>query len=60
VRRSAQLGDDGALQQSAVDGELEEMPFSGGALNLKLVGGSSTEHSSAAEALFPLPSSQKS
>lgn len=47
MRRSAQfqfeLGGDGTLQQSAVDGALEEMLFSGGALNLKLLGGSSAD-----------------
>jgi ATPase family associated with various cellular activities (AAA) len=47
MRRAAQFqieqGNDGALQQSAVDGALEEMVFSGGALNLKLLGGSVEE-----------------
>ena len=44
MRRSAQfnfeMGGDGTLQQSAVDGALEEMLFRGGSLNLKLLGGS--------------------
>lgn len=43
MRRSAQFQfelDDGAvLQSDAVDGALEEMVFSGGSLNLKLLGG---------------------
>jgi len=47
MRRSAQfqveIGRDGALQEAAVDGALEEMLFSGGTLNLKLLGGSATE-----------------
>ena len=44
MRRSAQfqleLSRDGVLQQAAVDGAIEEMVFIGGALNLKLLGGS--------------------
>jgi AAA+ superfamily predicted ATPase len=44
MRRSAQfqleLGKDTVLQQLAVDGAVEEMVFVGGALNLKLLGGS--------------------
>jgi len=44
MRRSAQfnleIGGDGTLQQSAVDGALEEMLFHGGSLNLTLLGGS--------------------
>jgi hypothetical protein len=44
MRRSAQfnleMGGDGTLQQTAVDGALEEMLFHGGSLNLKLLGGS--------------------
>jgi hypothetical protein len=47
MRRAAQFqfesGGEGALGQAEVDGALEEMLFSGGALNLKLLGGSSTE-----------------
>jgi AAA+ superfamily predicted ATPase len=47
MRRSAQfqfeIGGDGALQEAAADGALEEMLFSGGTLNLKLLGGSATE-----------------
>ena len=47
MRRSAQfqieLGGDGVLQESAVNGAIEEMVFAGGALNLKLLGGASTE-----------------
>ena len=45
MRRSAQfqfeLGSDPVLQQAAVDGAIEEMVFTGGALNLTLLGGSS-------------------
>jgi hypothetical protein len=44
MRRSAQFhfetGGNGALRQSALDGALEEMLFSGGSLNLNLLGGS--------------------
>jgi len=44
MRRSAQFhfetGDNGALHQSALDGALEEMLFSGGSLNVNLLGGS--------------------
>ena len=47
MRRAAQfqieMCADGQLQQAALDGALEEMVFSGGTLNLKLLGGSSTE-----------------
>jgi hypothetical protein len=47
MRRSAQfqfeLGTNSELQQAAVDGAIEEMVFAGGALNLKLLGGSGTE-----------------
>jgi len=49
MRRAAQFqfeqdgAGDGPLQASAIDGALEEMLFSGGTLNLKLLGGSSTE-----------------
>jgi hypothetical protein len=43
---------DGKLQQAALDGAIEEMVFSGGALNLKLLGGSSTELGSASEPAF--------
>lgn len=43
MRRSAQfnfeVGGDGTLLRSAVDGALEEMLFRGGSLNLKLLGG---------------------
>ncbi len=46
MRRSAQfqleLGNDTLLQRAAVDGAIEEMVFTGGALNLKLLGGSGT------------------
>ncbi len=45
MRRSAQfqfeVGPDNVLQQAAVDGAIEEMVFTGGALNLTLLGGSS-------------------
>lgn len=45
MRRSAQfqieLGEGSVLQQAAVDSAIEEMVFGGGALNLKLLGGSS-------------------
>jgi hypothetical protein len=44
-RRAAQfqfeLGREPVLQQAAVDGAIEEMVFTGGALNLTLLGGSS-------------------
>ena len=47
MRRAAQfqfeINADGRLDQSAIDGALEEMIFSGGTLNLKLLGGSSEE-----------------
>jgi hypothetical protein len=53
MRRTAQfqfeIGDGGEVKQSAVDGAIEEMVFSSGALNLKLLGGSSTDLSSASE-----------
>src|SRR5207245_423726 len=53
MRRAAQfqfeMAADGRLQQAALDGALEEMVFTGGTLNLKLLGGSSGELSSAAE-----------
>src|SRR5215470_14180813 len=45
MRRAAQfqfeMGGDGKVQQSAIDNAVHEMLFSGGALNLKLLGGSS-------------------
>ena len=51
MRRSAQfqfeLGKDTVLQPVSVDGALEEIVFVGGALNLKLLGGSATELGSA-------------
>jgi ATPase family associated with various cellular activities (AAA) len=47
MRRSAQfqieLRAEGLLQKAAVDAAIEEMVFTGGALNLKLLGGSATE-----------------
>jgi hypothetical protein len=53
MRRAAQFqfesGGEGALGQAEVDGALEEMLFSGGALNLKLLGGSSTELTATSE-----------
>jgi hypothetical protein len=53
MRRAAQFqfeaGVDGKLRQTALDGALEEMVFSGGALNLKLLGGSSSELDAASE-----------
>lgn len=56
MRRAAQfqfeIGGDGRIQQAAIDNAIHEMVFSGGALNLKLLGGSSTELSSAAEGHF--------
>jgi len=59
MRRAAQfqfeIGEKGELKQSAVDNAIEEMVFSGGALNLKLLGGSSTDLGSASDAHF-LPS----
>jgi len=43
MRRAAQfqieLGKDSALTQSAADAAIEELLFTGGALNLKLLGG---------------------
>lgn len=61
MRRAAQfqfeIGEEGELKQSAVDNAIEEMVFSGGALNLKLLGGSSTDLGSASEnqTLTPRP-----
>ncbi len=53
MRRAAQfqfeMGGNGEVQRGAIDGAIEEMVFSGGALNLKLLGGSSTDLSSAAD-----------
>jgi hypothetical protein len=50
MRRAAQfqfeLAADGRLQQVALDSAMEEMVFSGGALNLKLLGGSNAEFDS--------------
>jgi hypothetical protein len=47
MRRTAQfqieLGTSNILQQSAVDGAIEEMLFTGGALNLKLLDGPAAE-----------------
>jgi hypothetical protein len=47
MRRSAQFqiesGGGAVLHQAAVDAAIEEMVFTGGALNLKLLGGSATE-----------------
>jgi ATP-dependent 26S proteasome regulatory subunit len=61
MRRAAQfqfeMKADGKLPQAALDGAIEEMVFSGGTLNLKLLGGSSTELGSASEpSLQPLRS----
>lgn len=61
MRRAAQfqfeMAAGGELQRSALDGAIEEMVFSGGSLNLKLLGGSSTELGSASEpSLRPLES----
>ena len=51
MRRSAQFqiesSTDRVLRQSAVDAAIEEMMFTGGALNLKLLGGSATDGSAA-------------
>jgi len=62
MRRAAQfqfeIEGDGILQQSAVDGAMEEMLFSGGSLNLKLLGGSTTELGLADEA-SPQSSSER-
>jgi len=61
MRRAAQfqfeIGEKSELKQSAVDNAIEEMVFSGGTLNLKLLGGSSTDLSSASdnEILPPRP-----
>jgi ATPase family associated with various cellular activities (AAA) len=53
MRRAAQfqfeISENGELKQSAVDNAIEEMVFSGGSLNLKLLGGSSTDLSSASD-----------
>jgi hypothetical protein len=53
MRRCAQFqiefGAGSVLKQEAVDGAIEEMVFTGGALNLKLLGGSATELGAAAE-----------
>lgn len=54
MRRAAQfqleMQSDGILQQSAVDAAIEEMVFTGGALNLKLLGGTTDlEHASGLE-----------
>ena len=38
-----ELGTDAVLQPVAVNAAIEEMVFVGGALNLKLLGGSATE-----------------
>jgi len=38
------------LKQGAVDGAIEEMVFTGGALNLQILGGSATELGTAADA----------
>jgi hypothetical protein len=47
MRRAAQfqieLGASNTLQQSAVDDAIEEMLFTGGALNLRLLGGPAAE-----------------
>jgi hypothetical protein len=53
MRRAAQfqfeIGEKDELKQPAVDSAIEEMVFSGGTLNLKLLGGSSTDLSSASD-----------
>jgi len=53
MRRSAQFqierGADSVLQRASVDGAIEEMVFVGGALNLKLLGGSSANLSAIRE-----------
>ena len=53
MRRAAQfqfeMGEIGELEQIAVDNAIEEMVFSGGTLNLKLLGGSGTDLSSPIE-----------
>jgi hypothetical protein len=53
MRRAAQfqfeIGEKGELKQPAVDNAIEEMVFSGGTLNQKLLGGRSTDLSSASE-----------
>jgi ATP-dependent 26S proteasome regulatory subunit len=62
MRRAAQfqfeMTADGKLQQAALEGAMEEMVFSGGKLNLKLLGGSSAELGFAGEASFRAPRSQ--
>jgi ATPase family associated with various cellular activities (AAA) len=53
MRRSAQfqfeMSADGKLERAAVDGAIEEMVFSGGNLNLKLLGGSNSDLVSSGE-----------
>jgi len=57
MRRAVQFqfehGGKGPLEQADVDGALEEMLFSGGALNRKLLGGASAELGFAAETRAP-------
>lgn len=52
MRRVAQfqfeIGGNGEVQQAAIDNAIQEMVFRGGALNLRLLGGSSADLSSAA------------
>jgi len=54
MRRAAQYqieaGKDGVQLQSAVDAAVEEMLFTGGALNLKLLGGPSIRPTTTADA----------
>jgi hypothetical protein len=53
MRRAAQfqfeVGADSEVGRGAIDSAIDEMVFSGGALNLKLLGGSSTDLASASE-----------
>ena len=57
MRRAAQfqfeMAADGRLQQSALDSAMEEMVFNGGALNLKLLGGSGGEFDSIGQSEIP-------
>lgn len=58
MRRAAQfqfeLGGNGEVQKAAIDNAIQEMVFSGGALNLKLLGGSSADLNSAAGDTIPI------
>ena len=57
MRRAAQfqfeVAANGKLQQVALDSAMEEMVFSGGALNLKLLGGADAEFDSMNKPALP-------